>query len=132
MRHRQRRFFPGDRRAAAAASLLAAATLAGCGGGYRVEVHNDSGRPILARVVLDRAFDAEQVLEQLVIADGEVGELGPVDGPPLEPVSLVVSMPSAVGDMPSEHRLRRGYNAYVVEPGSQEDWAGIVVRRMRD
>ncbi len=110
--------------------VLAACLLCGCGASYRVEIQNNSGRRLLARIVRDRAFDSDQVLGQAFVSDGEMGELGPVDADALEPVSVRVSRPGDIGDLPEDHRLRRGYNAFVVEAGSSEDWSGFVVRRV--
>lgn len=105
---------------------------AGCAGGYSVEIRNESGRQVIARIVRDRAFDSDQVLEQAAVPDGQTVEMGPVSADPMERVSLRVSRPGDIGDVPNEHRLKRGYNAFVVGPGSSEDWSGFVVSPVAD
>ncbi len=109
---------------------LLIAALGGCGGQYRVELSNESGRTAVASVTHGGGFDGSRTLATKAVPSGETVELGPFQAPGFEGVRISVTRPGDVGAMPTETRLRRGYNAFVIEAGGVDSWEAVVLRRV--
>ncbi len=110
--------------------VLLVAALGGCGAQYSVELSNESGRTAVASVVRGGAFDGHRTLMTKAVPSGETAELGPFEAPGVEGVRISVTRPGDLGATPTETRLRRGYNAFVIEAGGVDSWEAVVLRRV--
>jgi len=104
--------------------------LGACQSQYRVELSNESGRTAVATVVRGGAFDGDRKIASKAVPNEGSVELGPFEGTGMDGLRISVSRPGDLGSLPTEQRLRRGYNAFVIEAAGVDSWESVLLRRV--
>lgn len=96
--------------------------LAGCNAEYTVEVLNEGGRPVRARLMQDQVASDSVALASVQVGPGRQARLGPVRAPVTDDVTLEVESVGDLGVPPSKQKLSSGLSRYRVGAAGDAGW----------